>query len=257
MQKRPLKILLAVFAAILLTTGIGFAQSGADYYFEQGNTAYRNGDYELAAEWYQKILDAGYENSVVHYNLGNCYYKLDKIGLAVLHYEKARKLAPDDPEIQFNLELANLKVRDRIELPEEFVLLRWWQNTKHLFSLSGWTHLTAFCYVFTILAVIAYLFATNGALRRIIRIALISGVVVTVLCGTMLLLNILDERQKEAIILADTLNVLSAPDDNGTNVFLLHEGAKVQFAEQRGEWVKIVLPDGKSGWIKRQYLEII
>jgi tetratricopeptide (TPR) repeat protein len=257
MKKTPSKFLLPIFAAILLTCGIGFAQSGANYYFEQGNTAYRNGDYELAAEWYQKILDTGYENSVVYYNLGNCYYKLNKIGLAVLHYEKARKLAPDDPEIQFNLELANLKVRDRIEMPEAFVLLRWWQNAKQLFSLSGWTHLTAFCYIFTILAVIAYLFTMNKTLQKITRIALISGTVVTLLCGTMLLINILDERSKEAIILADTLNVLSAPDENGTNVFLLHEGAKVQFAEQRGEWVKIVLPDGKSGWIKRQYLEII
>ncbi|MCB0296035.1 MAG: tetratricopeptide repeat protein, partial [Calditrichaeota bacterium] len=73
-------------------------------------------------EWYRKIVDSGFEASQVYYNMGNCYYKQDRTGLAVLYYEKARKLNPNDREINENLQLANLKVKDRIELPPQFFL---------------------------------------------------------------------------------------------------------------------------------------
>ena len=245
-----------IFAGWLLSSAL-FAQSGAEFYFEQGNSAYRQNDFELAVEWYQKILDTGYESSEIHYNLGNCYYKMDDIGNAVLHFEKARKLNPDDPELQFNLELVNLKVRDRIVMPESFVLLRWWESTKGMFSLAGWTSITAVFYIISMLFGIAYLFVNDGFIRRIFRMVIISAAVLTFCAGALLAVNIMDESQKEAIVLTSTVNVLSAPEENSTNVFLLHEGAKVTMAETRGEWVKIALPDGKSGWLKQQYLGVI
>ena len=49
----------------------------------------------------------------------------------------------------------------------------------------------------------------------------------------------------------------SAPNENSTDVFVLHEGVKVTLQEQRGEWALITLPDGKSGWMKRENLGII
>ena len=248
------------FYVSLLQTLLVFpaaAQSGAEYFFQQGNQAYRSDDLQDAIVWYQKILDTGYESSNVHYNLGNCYYKLNDIGRAVLHYEKALQLTPDDQETSMNLELANLKVRDRIVMPVPFVLIRWWGQLKGAFTTTGWTKLTLALYILTILLLIARWFLTTGILGRIIPVTLIGSLIV-MLCSSFLLYHhYRDSRTDHAVILTRSVNVLSAPEENSTDVFMLHEGVKVQLTERRGEWIKIELPDGTNGWLRQEYLGII
>jgi hypothetical protein len=65
------------------------------------------------------------------------------------------------------------------------------------------------------------------------------------------------KNKVEAVILAPSVTVLSAPDENSTDMFILHEGVKILLNEQRNEWVNISLSDGKTGWIKNDVLGII
>jgi SH3-like domain-containing protein len=53
------------------------------------------------------------------------------------------------------------------------------------------------------------------------------------------------------------VTVLSAPNEDSADVFVLHEGVKVRIEEVRDEWAEISLPDGKVGWVKQQVLGII
>ena len=247
-----------IFCLILAFSVPVFAQSGMAYFFEQGNQAYRQENYREAVDWYQKILEKGYAGSQVYYNLGNCYYKLNDIGNAVLFYEKARKFKPDDPDILFNLELANLKVKDRIEMPKPFFLFKWWDGIKQMFSLAGWTWLTVSLYGATVLLLIIFLFSQSTFFRKIIRVGMITFGCLALLSAYLLFINIQAEKNhRQAVVLTSTVNVLSAPEESSTDVFVLHEGAKVTLAEQRGDWVKIALPDGKSGWLRQDYLGII
>ena len=86
--------------------------------FLQGNRLYEAGDYRKALESYAAIAAMGYESGPLYFNLGNCYYKLNETGQAILHYERAARLIPGDEDLEVNLSLARLKVVDRIpELP--------------------------------------------------------------------------------------------------------------------------------------------
>ena len=51
--------------------------------------------------------------------------------------------------------------------------------------------------------------------------------------------------------------VKSAPDTNGNDQFMLHEGVKFEILDRVGEWSKIRLADGKVGWIERSAYEKI
>jgi tetratricopeptide (TPR) repeat protein len=233
-------------------------QSGTKHFFEQGNQAYRDGDYPGALEWYKKIVSAGYESSQVYYNMGNCYYKLDQIGLAILFYEKAFKINPRDREIKFNLEMANLKVVDRLGSPPQFFLFEWWDKIKTYFNIDQWTKLVAALYVSTILMLILFIFLRFHRLRSVVLTILIVFAALTVFASYLLFLNVRAEAENTgAIVLVPSVNVLSAPNENSTDVFVLHEGVKVNLSDQRGEWVEITLPDGKSGWMKRETLGVI
>src|SRR5579859_4188461 len=118
-----------VSLGILLSIAGAFtAHASAAYNLQDsGNAAYAKGNYAKAITFYTKFLDGVYESSAVYYNLGNCYYKTNEIGKAILNYEKAKRLSPGDADIQFNLQLANQKTTDKISESQLF-LVTWWDN---------------------------------------------------------------------------------------------------------------------------------
>ncbi len=74
--------------------------------FDQANQKFRAGDLAGAAVIYQEILGGGETSASVLFNLGNCEQRMGKYGPAILAYERARLLAPRDPDISANLALA-------------------------------------------------------------------------------------------------------------------------------------------------------
>mgnify|MGYP003853786325 FL=1 len=93
-----MKNLLYIF---LLTSHVFFAQKG----FENGNSLYQKGKYQEAINAYETELSAKKQSAELYFNLGNCYYKLNKVAPSIYNYEKALLLNPDDTEIQNNLKL--------------------------------------------------------------------------------------------------------------------------------------------------------
>lgn len=250
-----LRIVFILIATFSLAT---FAQSGTDYYFEQGNQAYRDGNYQEAIDWYQKILDTGYESGRLYYNLGNCYYKTDQIGRAILNYEKSKKFLPNDSELQFNLELARLKIIDRIETPPRFFLFEWWDQIKNFYTISQLTNLVLLSYIVSAAILVAFLFLKADRIRKILFSTFIITLILTLFCGYLLFANIHEEKTNQyGIVLSPNVTVLSAPGEGATDVFVLHEGIKIRIGDQRGDWLKIVLPDGKSGWIRNSHVGMI
>ena len=61
-----------------------------------------------------------------------------------------------------------------------------------------------------------------------------------------------------AIIISCALPVNSTPSKSGTDLFILHEGTKVEITDgtMRG-WKEIRVADGKEGWIETSKIEII
>ncbi len=58
---------------------------------QEANGLYQKNNFSEAAQIYQKLVDEGYEGTALYYNLGNAYYRLNKIGYAILNYERALK----------------------------------------------------------------------------------------------------------------------------------------------------------------------
>ena len=74
--------------------------------FEQANREFQAGHFATAAASYEKLLAAEGPRAAVYYNLGNSYQRIGQYGHAILAYERARLLAPRDPDLAANLGLA-------------------------------------------------------------------------------------------------------------------------------------------------------
>ena len=53
--------------------------------------AYNKEDYRSAIELYRSSIENEGRSSDIYYNLANAYYRADKLGMAVVNYERAPK----------------------------------------------------------------------------------------------------------------------------------------------------------------------
>jgi SH3-like domain-containing protein len=69
--------------------------------------------------------------------------------------------------------------------------------------------------------------------------------------------NQIEKSENIGIIFSSSVNIKSSPDENGTDLFILHEGVKVEVLDKVEKWRKIKLADGKIGWLPEETVEII
>src|SRR5262245_11751225 len=129
------KMFLALFLGFLLAPGL----KAAEDLQEKANRYYRDRDYNNALKAYEQLLPDPRVSTDVLYNIGNCYYKMGQLGRAVLFYERAARLNPDDEDIAFNLRLAGLKTVDRIEPVPPIIYKRWFQDISGSLTVSQWS----------------------------------------------------------------------------------------------------------------------
>jgi len=61
-----------------------------------------------------------------------------------------------------------------------------------------------------------------------------------------------------AIIMAPAATVKSTPAKQGTDLFILHEGTRVEITDgSMRQWKRVSVADGKEGWIETSQIEII
>jgi tetratricopeptide (TPR) repeat protein len=243
---------------ILITVLFTTITLSAQDILQQANEAYGKNDFSGALQLYEQALKDKGVSAAVYYNIGNCYYKLNKIGPSILNYERAHLLNPADRDIRFNLEIARLKTVDKIEPVGEFFLTEWFQNLMNLMSTDDWSYFSIVSFILMIAGLFLFFFSRRIGIKKL---GFYAGIclLVFVIVG-----NVFAYSQKKkltqrntAIIYVQTTTIKNSPDNSGTDLFILHEGTKVQVESSLGEWSKIETADGNVGWIKKTEIEII
>ncbi len=226
--------------------------------FEEANQLYRAGDFQKAATIYEQIRENGYESPALYYNLGNAYFKLHNIPAAILNYERAKRIAPHDEDNSYNLRIAQLQVVDRIEQIPQLFLVQWWQAWIDLYPANNWAVIGITCLWCTAFAAAMFIVARRVTLRRV---AFILGSFSIIVCLFSFIALVhrhhIEQTRQSAIVFSPSASVKSAPDSQSTDLFILHEGLKVELVDSVAEWMKIRLADGKIGWLPAGAMQII
>lgn len=240
---------------LLLLTGFAFYTNAApvDNWFEKANRFYDGQQFDSAMYYYEKIVESGINNSTVYYNLGNTCYRLKKIGMARLYYEKAARLSPGDQDIMSNIRFVNSNIVDRVPDPERGFL------ETVLWQMHIWMPLkTQLWLSFSVLLVISILVSAAFYLSGNARLWLIYlSVLLAIFLGTTGLsvgYKIYDlEKISYAILLAPSSDARNQPDGNKI-LFTVHEGTKFRIRKTEGGWSLVSLPNGVSGWVENKDL---
>ena len=111
-----------VVVYIALFVGVFVQAQSSEELFSQGNKLYQEGEYSKAIDIYDEIEAKNIESADLYFNIGNCYYKMNKVAPSIYYFEKALKLDPTHSDAAFNLEFAKRMTIDAIEeLPKTFI----------------------------------------------------------------------------------------------------------------------------------------
>lgn len=252
-----IQILVAALVLSLFASDYAFA-ADKDSLWVKANDAYSLGEYENAFKIYKEIEKEGFVSARLWYNMGNACYKLQHDGMAILYYERALKLDPSNTDIKNNLEIARLKTLDKIESVPEFILTTWVKDLRNTMSSNKWAWFGISMLVVTMILLLLFRHAPSIGQRKLSFVfACIFLVIVIISFIFSLNLKGNAERTDTAIVLTPVTNVKSAPNSTGGNLFILHEGTKVEVLEKAGQWSKIELTDGRQGWMVSKDFEII
>ena len=225
--------------------------------FEQGNRAYDGERYAEAAEAYRTVLRYRIEDPRVDYNLGNAEFRLGNLGRAILHYERARRLDPSDPDVRQNLAYARSLRLDRVPEPERPAAVAWLARVLDRLGADrlAWIALGL---AWLACAVLAWGFAVPG--RWSARHGWSLAAVVTALAivgGAWFGTEHGGAGNPTAVVVAQLAEVLAGPGANNATLATVHEGLDVEVWAEREEWLQVRLPNGVSGWVSREAVELV
>jgi hypothetical protein len=225
--------------------------NSAELEFQKANDLFRSAKYEEAKQIYIQIVNQGLGSSKLYYNLGNACFKTKNFSYARLYYEKALLLNPSDEDIQHNLELVKTMTGDKTEEVHPFFLVSW-ANVSAWFSSDGWAYCGLILLVAFVVMLLLLLFNDRYVIKKIM---FISAVVTFFLSGVAIAfsayrLSMLTDSER-AIVGLPTVSAKSSPTDQGTDLFIVHEGTNVQMLDSVANWREIRLPDGNRGWVEK------
>lgn len=253
MKKAGRKSVASIAVLLMLLPMAANAATKAD-----ADSAYVNGNYQEAIKVYESLLKHG-ESAELYYNLGNAYYRTENITRAVLNYERALLLSPGDGDIRFNLQIARSKTIDKIVPESEMFFVTWYRSLVNIMSVDGWGRMALVSLALVIVLFLVYLFSARVWVQKVGFFG--GGILLVVFVFS----NFFAWQQRQqllnregAIVVAPSVTVKSTPAQNGTDLFILHEGTKVVITDgSMKSWREIRLADGKKGWIESKKIELI
>ncbi len=257
LRKRIFSILILLAAASAVSVSAS-ERASLDALWDRANTLYINGDSNGAAVLYDSILARGYAGSKLYYNLGNAHFKANRIGKAVVNYNKALKLAPYDSDIEYNLAVANSYVKDRIETVPEFFISGWLRQLRTRLTSNVWAVISLGLLAAIAACVLLYMLA-RGKGRR--KAGFFTAIFLVLLLAVSVSFSVKQRNEflnaSQAVVITPAVSVKSSPERSSKELFIIHEGTKVNILTTYDAWTEITIADGNKGWILTEAIELI
>lgn len=225
-----------------------YAAGTDDALWQKANAFYSQKQYDSASLYYEQLLQKYPDNAPLHYNAGNASYRLNEIGKAILHYEKAGFLDPGNKKITDNLLLTKGRIQNPVPEATPIFFVSWWNNWLRLFSSNIWA--IGSLLIFTTILVLIYFarvrkhrFAHSGRWLSLgIVSLLVSG------CMTWFSYDAAANSRKAVVLQAGT-SFTETPKAAGKILGILPEGTVVEVYREEGPYINVKLPNGREGWI--------
>jgi len=245
-----------VLASILLSISFVAAAEGGsrERTFIQALEAFDHAkspeEFRRAAEMFESLLQDGFRNGAVYYNLGNAWMKAGEHGRAIAAYRKAQPFRPRDPYLEANLSQALSAAPGRLpESPRP-----WWRQ------IFFWRELLSIPEKFmaaSAVGMVALLFGLaalkwRGAGTPLKRAAL-AFVFLTFLLGldAGLTWSEATDHRRAVVVKETQARKGNSADYQAAFDQPLKDGAEFSILERRGDWIFGHFEGAGDAWVPR------
>lgn len=217
--------------------------------------------FEAAAEKYQLLVDSGIANSELYVNLANAYLQSGQSGEAVANYHRALQIDPANGAAKNNLQYAQQAlspsgsedsgevgtgVADVASVANQWLLRRVSLRTVGTLAVLGWFALW--------LALGLRLYGIRFPWKSVAATA----TAICIASASLYVANWESSDQPIAVVTAPAVALRQGDGDQfPTAGASLDEGQVVELVKQRGNWLKVCLPSGETGWVAESSAEAI
>ncbi len=223
----------------------------------QASESYKNNDFDTALRMYSELESSIGQNPDILYNIGNCYFRLNRIGLAILYYKKALLINSSHQLAQKNLNFALKFTIDKQDFDNQNFLSNIVSRVYHSLSLN---FLSIICLVFLLLLVVIIHRLLRGNPEYVHTVQLIFIVLIFI---NLLFISWTGIRfyhyknNNTAVILSSEVSAYSGPGEKYTKLFTIHEGLIVKINKQDNAWSLLSLDNGLSGWVRSSTYKMV
>ena len=255
-----LPMLATLGALAVLVAGDASAQeSSATGLMARANERYERGGYAEATQQYEALIDRGYSDAALYFNLGNAYLESGDLGRAILNYLRARRLSPRDTDIRDNLELARGMTVDRVGT-ERDSLVESVSYFGHRWATPDELGTTAILlWAASGLAIGALMMWRVFPLRRVLRAVTAFAAVATAMSLLLVVsMTYANPYDNTSVVTAAAVEIVSGPGPQYPEEFTLYSGAQVRVTDSRHGWLRIELPGGElRGWVPSHTIDVV
>jgi len=224
--------------------------------FYTGGVYYEKKDYEKAIENYSAAMKLGLESGNLYYNMGNAYLKTGRYGYAILYYEKAKRLIPQDGDLKSNLIYTRSmapgsEAEAKVSFAAKIITAPFESINLNAVAITA-----LIVYVLTVICAIFFMFNPYRAKKlRIIFVLLF--IIFLWSTAAFAIRYYEDEVLKKGVTVVKSAEVRFEPIDDSSAYYKLQEGDEVIVLDTRDGWRRVKRSDGKIGWIAESAVEEI
>jgi tetratricopeptide (TPR) repeat protein len=240
-----MKKLFFILGIVAGLCGFGFAANSTEVarQFADAGMSYKKGEYVQSLGKY-KEMEKSAPSAALYYNIGNVYYRLGKIGMALVYYERAQKLSPSDYDVNYNIKFLSDMIKDP-DYRGTFIARLGSTRVRMFFGLCA--------FAFSIIVSIKLL----RPARKLFWAFAITGMLFAVSSAAYLMVW-REASQAYAVVVENNAEVRSGPDYNFKVNFTLPEGKKIIVFGSTDKWAEVgVKSMGIRGWLELKNIEFI
>jgi len=224
-----------------------FSSEEVNALFNYALQHYNNKEYEKALDYFLKIRnDNKIDNFEINFNIGSCYFKLDRYGESRFYFERGLLYNPFDNDLNFNLKvLYNILLKNPKSGEQEIM------NQRIIFFLPKMVLFSLFLVLLIVVVVFMVLFVTIERFRKTFLVLLIGFFIFLVMITSLIFVQNYEYNKKVFVVTDKTANVYLNPTDNNSLMMSISVGSKGRVINDIGDYIKINTPDGSSGWIRK------
>lgn len=256
-------IIIAIISFLLPLSA--FSQSFA----KKGDMAYNKDNFTEALQFYLDAAKKEGTSSELYYNIGNAYYRLGNKGKAIVYYERALMLNPQDQDAKDNLEFVNTKIVDKTNVNEVNILEELFNDVMGWQSSNGWAMLSLMLFFLLLVSVVVYIFSTTIVFRKL---GFFGGFLLLIGLIFTLVFSFREKNRQTiheyAVVTVQSITLSTSPrtpKDKSEEAFILNEGTKIKILDSVDnnngkmieKWYDVKADDTHRAWIRKDNIEII